>query len=143
MADLKLMALDAEDLKVISACVQDAVLKVGEIHVRPREKRVVLSMNRLAWEALPDDAGPCERRRACLHFDRVLSVRSHAIPRDKPETVLSLLAVTFAEAEAPAGTVDLVFAGGGVLRLQVECLEAQLADLGAAWAARRVPAHEL
>ncbi|MEJ1161773.1 DUF2948 family protein [Prosthecomicrobium sp. N25] len=141
MKTLKLMALDAEDLKVVSACIQDAVLKVGDLRWQARDKRFVVAMNRLAWEEQPE-TGTCQRRRACLHFDRVLSVKSSGVPKDRPGEVLCLLAVTFSETDAPAGMVDLVFAGGGAIRLTVECLEAQLADLGAAWAAR-LPAHEV
>lgn len=142
MADLKLVALDEEDLAVVSACVQDAVLKVGDIRYRPSERRLLLAMNRFAWEAVDGAAEPRQRRRACLHFDRVVAVKSQAIPRDRPDDVLNLLAVTFTAADGPAGHVDLVFAGGGQLRAEVECLEAQLADLGAAWAARATPEHE-
>ena len=77
-----------------------------------------------------------------LHFDRVLVGQgSHGIDRDKPADVLSLLAIRFLPADAPAGTVDLVFAGGGTIRLDVECIEARLADLGGAWEASSRPAH--
>jgi hypothetical protein len=59
------------------------------------------------------------------------------------EEVLSLLSVTFAETDAPAGEVLLTFSDGAIVRLTVECLECQLADLGPAWAARGVPQHPL
>lgn len=149
MHDLKLVALDAEDLEVMSALVQDAVLKVEDLEWRPREHRFLVAMNRFAWETCPEATLATkpvnfERRRACLHFDRVLKVRSARIARERPETVLELLAVTFrADEEGPAGEVELVFAGGGAVRLTVECLEAQLADLGAAWATKTRPAHDV
>jgi Protein of unknown function (DUF2948) len=138
---LKLAALDKEDLTVISACCQDAVLKVGEINVLPKEKRLVLPLNRYAWEKNGKRLKVPERRRAVLHFDRVLSVQSHGIDRKKPDEVLSLLAIRFEENNAPSGTVELVFAGEAMLRIEVECIEVQLSDLGATWAAKATPKH--
>lgn len=139
---LKLAALDAEDLVVLSAHVQDAVLHVGEIDWRPREKRLVLTLNRFAWEKAITGGADLERRRAVLHFARVLDVKAARIRRDAPDAVLALLALRFEENDAPAGIVTLEFAGGGALRLEVECIEAGLADLGAAWSTGNRPTHE-
>ncbi len=138
---LKLAALDSEDLTVISACCQDAVLKIGEINVLPNEKRLVLPLNRYAWEKNGQRLTVPERRRAVLHFDRVLSVQSSGIDRKKPDEVLSLLTVRFVESDAPSGTIELVFAGEAMLRISVECIEVQLSDLGATWAAKATPKH--
>lgn len=146
MPDLKLVALDADDLAVLSACVQDAVLQVGDLEWHPSRGCFALSMNRFAWECqIDDDARPgeAERHRACLHFARVRRVSSHGIDRNRRDTVLVLLAVTFQPTDEPSGIVELVFAGDAAIRLEVECLEAQLADLGAAWATRHVPVHDL
>ena len=142
MEQLKLVALDADDLEIVSAHVQDAVMRVGAIDWRPTEKRFLVEMNRFAWEK----AGGFwrkhnERRRSVLHFDRVLSVNSVGIDRKKKDDVLSLLTIGFADDEPPSGTVELLFAGGGAIRLEVECVEARLADLGAAWEAASRPDH--
>ena len=143
MTALKLAALDAEDLAVVSACVQDAVCKVGDIEWLPKEKRLLVKLNRFVWEKLDPAAKTFERRRACLHFARVEAVKSARIRRDAPDAVLSLLTVRFEETESPAGHVLLDFAGGGCIRLDVECIEAGLADLGAAWSTDKLPVHEL
>ncbi|MBU0584828.1 MAG: DUF2948 family protein [Alphaproteobacteria bacterium] len=142
MKQLKLVALDEEDLKIVSAHVQDGVLKVGDLEFLPASKLFVLPMYRFAWEAAPTSrkAQP-ERRNSVLHFSRVLSVKLSGIARDKPEDVLSLLAVLFTAGDEPAGTVDLVFSGGAAIRLKVECIEARLADLGGAWEAESRPEH--
>ncbi|MCO5163547.1 MAG: DUF2948 family protein [Mesorhizobium sp.] len=142
MEQLKLLALDADDLEIISAHVQDAVMQVGAFDWRPKEKRFLIEMNRFVWEK----SGGIfrrhnERRRSILHFDRVLAVRSTGIDRAKRQDVLSLLTVGFAEDDTPAGTIELLFAGGGSVALDVECIEARLTDLGAAWAASSRPAH--
>lgn len=138
---LKLQALDEEDLAVLSAHAQDAVMKVGDLAWLPKERRFALAMNRFVWEKI--DGRTQERRRAALSFDRVTAVKACQIRRDRPETVLNLLAIQFEPTEAPGGVVTLVFAGGAAVRLEVECIEAQLADLGAAWAARAMPVHDI
>src|SRR5688572_29869361 len=129
---LKLVALDDEDLAVVSAHVQDAVLKVRDLVYLPKEQRFVLAMNRFTWEKEDGRRRDHERRRAALTFDRVRAVQTSRISRSQPDTVLELLAVSFEPTDAPAGSVDLVFAGGGAVRLEVECIEARLADYGAA-----------
>lgn len=139
---LKLAALDDEDLSVISACVQDAVMKVGDLTYLPKEKRFALALNRFIWEEADRKARSFERRRAALIFDRVTGVSSTSLRQDRPEAVLNLLAIQFEPTDAPAGQLLLIFAGGAVVRLDVECIEARLADLGAAWATRARPSHE-
>ncbi|NRG19551.1 DUF2948 family protein [Rhizobiales bacterium] len=143
MDQLKLAALDEEDLAVISAHVQDAVLKVGDIRFLPREDRLLVVMNRFAWDkALGKQARDLERRRAALSFARASNVKATRIRQGEKDAVLSLLAIEFAATDAPAGRVTLYFSGGAALSFDVECIEAQLADLGAAWATEHMPKHE-
>lgn len=134
---LKLAALDTEDLAVISAHMQDAVLKVGDLAVSPARRQFALLANRYAW----DEQQQRQRRRTGLHFDRVLKVQSQNIRRDDQDAVLSLLAIVFEETDTPSGDILLSFSGGGSIRLSVECIEAQLKDLGPAWATVATPAH--
>ena len=142
MADLKLLALDSEDLEVISAHVQDAVVRVGDMGYARGDRRFALLMNRFDWETgTGRDKGL--RKRAALHFDGVQSVVAAGIDLNAQDGVLELLAIHFAPADGPSGDVELNFAGGGTVRLAVECLEARLQDLGAAWAAAAKPAHAL
>ncbi|SON54339.1 hypothetical protein HDIA_0798 [Hartmannibacter diazotrophicus] len=141
MSALKLAALDAEDLAVLSAHVQDAVLKVGDIDWQPKSKRMVIALNRFVWEEAGGKRKEFERRRAILHFARVEKVTTRNIRREAKDAVLELLAVRFEETDAPAGHVLIDFSGGGVLRLDVECIEAGLADLGLAWGTAHKPAH--
>jgi hypothetical protein len=136
---LRLSALDTEDLAIISAQMQDAVLVAGDMSYDPKRKQFVLLANRFAW----DDPETPQRRRTGLHFDRVLSVRTLNMSHLEKDEVLSLLSVTFAELDAPSGEVLLSFSEGATIRLAVECLECQMADLGPAWAAVAVPSHPL
>ena len=141
---LKLAAIDEEDLAIVSAHVQDAVLKIGDMVYLPKEHRFALAMNRFTWEKAEDGRRrDFERRRAALTFDRVLSVKTNNVDRGRPDAVLELLAVSFATTDAPAGLVTLVFAGGAAVQIAVEVIEARLADLGTAWATRAKPSHDL
>lgn len=143
MNALKLVALDDQDLKIVSAHVQDAVMKVGDLEYLPSAKRFVLPMNRFVWEARSGFLRQHnERRQSVLHFDRVLGAKSSGIHRNKPAEVLSLLAISFVPLDAPAGIVELIFSGGGTIMLDVECIEARLADIGGAWEASSRPAHK-
>jgi DUF2948 family protein len=127
---LKLIALDADDLAVISTHVQDARIQTSDIIWRQDEKRLVIGMNRLDWEQTL--AGEAEPRRliAALRFDRVLACKSRNIDLEAPDKALDLVGIEFHEAEAPGGSAVLLFAQGGALRLDVECLECELTDLG-------------
>ena len=126
---LKLIALDAEDLAVISTHVQDSRVQATDIVWRQAEKRLVIGMNRLDWEQSLAGAEP-RRLVAALRFDRVLACKSRRIDLDAPETVLELIGIEFHEGEPPGGTALLLFSHGGALRLDVECLECELTDLG-------------
>ena len=142
MNALKLVALDDQDLKVVWAHVRDGVMRVGGVEFLPSAKRFVLPMNRFVWEARSGFLRQHnERRQSVLHFDRVLGVKSSGIARNKPAEVLSLLAISFVPLDAPAGIVELIFSGGGTIMLDVECVEARLADIGGAWEASSRPAH--
>ena len=127
---LKLIALDADDLAVISAHVQDARVQAADIIWRQGEKRLVVGMNRLDWEqTLSGETSP-RRLIAALRFDRVLSCKSRNIDLGAPETALELLGIEFHPGEAPGGSALLLFNHGGALRLDLECLECELTDLG-------------
>jgi hypothetical protein len=127
---LKLIALDADDLAVISAHVQDARVAPADIIWRQAEKRLVIGMNRLDWEQmLSGDTRP-RRLIAALRFDRVLACKSRNIDLSAPESTLELVGIEFHEHEAPGGSALLMFTEGGAIRLDVECLECELTDLG-------------
>lgn len=144
MDQLKLVALDEQDLNVVSAHVQDAVLKIGDLEYSAVAKHFMLTMNRFAWETRSGFFKPrYQRRKSVLDFNRVLAVKSIGIPREKPDEVLSLLTIRFHAKGSPAGTIELDFSGGGTIALEVECIEARLADLAGAWEASSRPIHKV
>lgn len=143
MTDLKLLALDSEDLDVISATTQDAVVRVSDIGYAKSDGLFAMLMNRFAWED-GDGRGKGIRKRAGLHFSRVTAVAAAGIDLNAQEGVLELLDIRFLpDDDPPSGTIELRFAGGGTIRLTVECIEARLQDFGAAWAAKARPVHAL
>ena len=136
---LRLIAEDGEDLAVISAALQDAVCKIGDIRFEAAARRLTIGLNRFRWEV---DGKAGERVRSGVQFAGVLQVRSRRLRREAKDAVISLLGVGFEPGEAPGGTVVLTFAGGGELRVEVECVDAALADVSAPWPTPRRPAHE-
>ena len=139
---LKFVALDAEDLEVVSTHLQDAVVKSSEVLWRAQEHRLVIALNRFDWESAVRPGRPeYRRRRAALRFERVQSCKVRGLTGQPGEAVLNLLSVEFNEISAPAGIVTLNFSGGAAIRLEVECLEAELADLGPTWTTAACPAH--
>ena len=143
MAELKLQALDASDLAVLSAHCQDAIVRVADLAYIGREKRFVLLCNRFDWElaAQVQPGSPLQRRRAALRFERVTRARFAGFDGAAGDAVLVLLAVIFTPSGEPAGEIRLQFAAGAEIRLDVECIEAELKDLGAVWATGSKPDH--
>lgn len=140
--ELTLAAGDAEDLEIISARLQDAVTPLKDLAYLPKKRRFAALFNRFKWEEPAKGDGL--RVKALLHFDDVLSVKSKNLKHGAPEAVVSLLAIRFEPkgSDDPAGIVEMVFAGGGSIRLEVECIAAGLTDVSADWAARGRPDHE-
>jgi hypothetical protein len=135
---LRLIAQDEEDLKVISAALQDAVAKIGDIAFEPGSRQLTIAFNRFRWEE-----GRGERVRSAVQLGGVLGLKSRNLRRDAKTAVVELLALSFQPGEAPGGVVTFAFAGGGDLCAEVECIDAALADLSAPWPTPRKPEHSV
>jgi hypothetical protein len=134
---LRLLALDADDLDVISAALQDAIVKVGDINFEAKARRLTVAFNRYRWEA-----GGRARVRSALQLGYVDAVQVRRIRSAPKDAVLELLALAFEPGETPGGTVVMTFAGGGDLRARVECVDAALADISPPWPTPRSPVHK-
>ncbi len=144
MSELKLLAIDSEDLEVVSAHAQDAIVRVADMGFSQNERRFILLINRYVWEKgkkRKKDKG--ERRRAALRFDFVQNVQTKGFDLNAKEGALELLSIEFNVSSVPSGFVILNFAGGATLKLELECLEVRLHDLGGAWAANMQPKHDI
>jgi hypothetical protein len=138
---LRLVALDEDDLAVVSAHVQDAVVRVADMAYLPKEKRFALLASRFDWCCA--EGGRMERCRAGLHFDRVEHAAFAGFDRTDAAGVLNLLSILFEPGEPPGGVILLTFSGGAALRLEVECIDAQIRDLGPRWEAHARPGHQI
>ncbi len=144
---LRLIARDGEDLQVMSALVQDAVLPASEMRFARKDRRFALLLNRFRWEDAP---GAQRRRRdfervqSVMVIEDVTGVRSQGVPQADTETVLSLLSVTFVQGEDGTGEVMLTLAGDGVIAVAVETLEVLLKDVTRPYIApsRKAPRHD-
>lgn len=131
---LRLLAEDGDDLAIISAALQDAILRPADIVWEKQARRLTIELSRFCWEC----GGT--RVRTAMQFGDVQTVKSRGLAR-LPDAALELLAIHFFEGEAPGGKVMLMFAGGGDLRVDVECLDAVVTDLSERWPARIAPTH--
>jgi hypothetical protein len=142
---LRLIALDEDDLKIISAQLQDALVRMDELTFLPKERRFVAVLKRFDWLKVADtsdeDGQYFERRQAALRFERVLAAQYRDLPLDQKDGVEELLAVHFEASDPPSGFINLIFSGGGAIRLQVECIESEMRDLGPVWRTRTKPDH--
>jgi hypothetical protein len=143
--ELKLVAIDHDDIEVVSAHLQDALVRIADIFWKPHDHRFVMALDRFDWTSVIDaktrDACDYRRCRTALRFERVLSCKCRNVDPTDKNARLNLLAVEFTERDAPGGLVTMTFSGGGVIRLEVECLEAELADLGEVFVADICPNH--
>ena len=143
MTELKLLALDEDDLKIVSAHMQDSVFKPADIDWSPRRGQLSLIVNRFVWEVADRGGKGYERRKAVVTFKRVRAVRALGVSRADEEAVYALLAIRFdRNGEGPDGTIELTLAAGAAISLDVECIEAQLADTGGAWGTENRPQHD-
>ena len=143
MSLLKLVALDEEDLEIVSAYVKDEVIKVDDFAFNALAKRFTLAINCFTWETKTGFLKhKYERRRSILHFDRVLSAQLHSIFWTKTDKVLEFLTISFSQDEGHACTIELLFSSDATIRLEVKIIEAKLTDNGSAWQTSYRPIHK-
>ena len=138
---LKLSALDGDDLSVISAACQDALVAVRDCAFFNDERRFVLLLNRFRWEADPTIDAPYSRTHSALVFNEVKAVRHHNIPLAEPDRMLELLAASLEGKNGPGLGVTLRFAADRAIRLEIARLACHLGDVGEPWPTPWKPAH--
>ena len=136
---LKLRAEDVEDLTVLSACLQDAILPLSDIAYLPEEQRFVLVANRFRWER-SDRAKSFERVNCGVTFHHVRAARLKRIDRRDRGLLLDLLTVAAEEIEG-GYAVSLICADDRVIRLELDRIEVMAEDYGLAWPTDAKPAH--
>jgi hypothetical protein len=151
-APLRLIAQSGDDLSVVSALVQDAVARVGDIAWIRRRRHAALFLNRFRWEdrARAEAAGrPFERVRAVLMITQVTAVRASGIDASNPEGIVSVLSLRWTKAnddpEDPSGTLHIALADHGDIAIDAEYLDLRLEDVTRPYAAPsgKAPSHDL
>lgn len=147
MDTLKLLALDSEDLQILSAHMQDAVINIGDMTYLPAEQNFVAIVSRFNWMKVQEkeevSKEDLERRQTRLRFSRVLGAQVHNLKLNSKSNALELLAISYEATTEPEGYITLVFSGDSAVRLHVECIEAELNDVGAVWSAKSLPEHKI
>lgn len=136
-SELKLKAISKTDLQVFASVLQDAILRVGDIHFDSRKRAFHLKVSRFSHEQ--DQPTRC----LCgIRFAHVLKARIRDIDRTEPESLLVLLTLNYvAEESNQPAYIRLIFAGGGEIRLCVEYIEAVLLDVSTARPTQSIPQH--
>jgi hypothetical protein len=147
---LKMRAEDAEDLAVIASLIQDALVPFDQMAFTPKARRFALVMSRFMWEAAAatgggdaDHKGPYRRVMSGLHFEHVLSVQARNMPAPGSAGYLDLLTIKVEPGAQTEAVLTLVFAGEAAVRLEVECIEGRLSDIGEPRETDRIPHHSL
>ncbi len=135
---LKLRAEDEEDLAVISAILQDALVTVGEMTYLPEESRFALVVNRFCWEAKPQEGGRFERIHSGLSFDGVSGVKIRGFDPRETDRILEILALRH-----EPGAILFDFSGDGALRLESARILCRFEDIGEPWPTPWRPHHPL
>jgi len=140
-AALRLRAEDQEDLAVISACLQDALVAVADLAYDPEARSFMLVANRFRWECTPSGGdGEFERILCGLSFEGVGRVAYRGFRRTEQERILALLAIRQDETRR---AIDLAFAGGATVRLNAAEIRCRLRDFGDPWPTSWQPDHPL
>ena len=151
MSALRLRAVDSIDLSIIAAHLQDALAQVRDMAYEPGKRRFAILFNRFMWEdveaqkaagAKADENAPHRRVRSALHFDAVERVQTQGLKLANKDAVAELLTLAFEPNGDLSGAIRMTFAGGGAVKLQVECLDAWLTDISAPWPTPRRPGHD-
>ncbi len=141
---INIAALDGEDLKVLSALVQDAVYPITEMQWDAKARRFGILVNRFRWELSASSATKPERVQSVFAVENVTKIASQGINRQDQDVVLSILSLEFEQTDETSGNLTIQLAGDGAIRLAVEAMECRLKDVTRPYGAPSgsVPTHE-
>ena len=143
-ANLKLIVRNREDLKVISAYSQDSVVAIKDITFLKKNRIFIMIINRFMWEDIERGInGQSKRIRCALKFEGILKVKSKKINQKNKSKRLECLAIECNEILSKNNEIIFFFAGGGVITLISEFIEAVMHDLGKPWNVRHTPKHKI
>ena len=140
--NLKLIARTEEDLRVVSAHLQDSIASVADIANLKKNKIFLMQLNRFMWEDVEKGVFRKNKRiRTILKFDNVTSVLSRNINQVKKDEFLDFLAIETNITPDKNYEMKIIFAGDAIIRVISEVIEVTLDDQGAAWDTKNKPKH--
>ena len=137
MNKLRLRASDTGDLEVVAGAVQDSIFQIGQSRYDKAGLSFTLRLSRYMREM-----DTPHRVESGLRFDGVLSVKSQGVDLAKQDAYAVILGLIYEATDTPAGIVSVTLAGGGVIQIEVEAIDATLADIGDARKTKRIPKHD-
>jgi hypothetical protein len=137
---LKLRARDADDLQVLSACLQDAILPIGDMTYERAARRFVMVANRFCWERVDDREDAFDRVNCGVTFEGVNAVKLRRVDRHDRSLMLSLLAIT-ADRLSAGVAITLLCADNRDIRLESDAIAVQLEDFDGPWPTLNRPSH--
>ena len=142
--NLKLMVRNREDLKVISAYSQDSIVAIKDITFLEKNRIFIMIINRFMWEDIEKGINRQSKRIRCaLKFEGILKVKSKKINQKNKDKRLECLAIECNEILNKNNEIIFFFAGGGVITLISESIEAVMHELGKPWNVRHTPKHKI
>lgn len=138
---LKLSAMEAEDIIILSAAMEGAITSPGEMSLSQIGRNFTLTASRFMWEKENATTTSAQRIRSGLYLGDILSVKSSGIAQDNPTTAMELLNISCKSGEDGTAEIQLNFANNGTLLLDVECINAALTDIGDPWKVDVIPTH--
>ena len=141
--NLKLIAKTEEDLKVLSAHLQDSIVKTSGIAMLEKNRIFLMQLNRFMWEDVEKDVFRKNKSiRTILKFENVIKVTSKNVNQKKNDRFLDFLAIETIKMPDKNYEMNLIFSGDIVIKLVVEALEVTLDDQGIPWESKNKPKHD-
>ena len=141
---LKLIGNNEEDLKVISAYLQDSVVAVGDIVFLRQNKTFVMIANRFMWEDIEKGIFRQSKRIRCaIKFETALSVKSRNINQKNKKKLLECLAIKCSSVFNESYKMQIFFAGDSIITIISEAIYVVMSDLGKPWNVKHVPIHKI
>ena len=141
--NLKLLAKTEEDLKVVSAYLQDAIANVSDVANLKKNKIFLMQLNRFMWEDVEKGVFRKNKRiRTILKFENVIKVHAKNINQSKGDKFLDFLAIETNQMIDNNYEMKIVFAGDSILKIIAEVIEVTLDDQGKAWDTKNIPKHK-
>ncbi len=141
---LNLIGDNEEDLKVISAYLQDSVLVVRDMVFLKKNKSFIMMVNRFMWEDVEKGLLRSNKRiRSAVRFEGTLEVKSKNINQKNPNKILEYLAMKCDSDEDDNKKIKIFFSGNGIIILILEAIDVVINDLGKSWNVKSVPKHEI